>query len=98
MTGPSAPFANREKRALVAPMSPSSVCSTCLGIKGVLGGELAGEGAEIVRLVEPPQRVEDGLNALARPALAHIAAKLPLHVHALHGPAGEARNVVDLAG
>jgi hypothetical protein len=52
---------------------------------------------QIFGLIEPPQRLQDGIGARLRPALADIAAELALDVGAPHRAADEARDVVDLA-
>src|SRR5260370_26169753 len=53
--------------------------------------------ADFLRVLQHPERLQNGIGFRARPALADIAAEFAVDVRPLHWPAREAGNVVDLS-
>src|SRR6266478_6183684 len=59
--------------------------------------ELAEQGRNILRALEGPQILKNGVRPLAGPAPADVAAELPFDFRSAHRPPRETRHVVDLA-
>src|SRR6267143_2587734 len=59
--------------------------------------ELAEQGGNILRALERPQILKNGVRPVAGPAPADVAAELPFDFRSAHRPPRETRHVVDLA-
>src|SRR6266446_3174282 len=59
--------------------------------------ELAEQSRDVLRAIERPQILKNGVRPLAGPAPADVAAELPFDFRSAHRPPRETRHVVDLA-